>query len=71
MEIGMRIAEKMREMGITAISICRKTGIAPGRLYPSLSGKRELRADEFLLICQLLQLDPWEMAGNQAARPGA
>lgn len=67
MEIGMRIAEEMREMGVTAAAVCRKTGIAPGRLYPSLAGKRELRADEFLLICQVLRLDPWAIAGNVGA----
>ena len=64
MEIGARIANRMKEMGVTAAAVCRKTGIAPGRLYPSLAGKRELRADEFLAICQLLNLDPWEMAGR-------
>jgi len=67
MEVGLRIAEKMREKGITAAAVSRKTGISKGRLYPSLAGKRELRADEFLLICQMLQLDPWEMAGQVGA----
>lgn len=67
MEVGLRIAKKMKEMGITAAAVCRKTGIAPGRLYPSLIGKRELRADEFLAICHELKLDPWEMAGKIGA----
>ena len=61
MSIGERVAEEIRKSGMTAAAVCRKTGIGPGKLYPSLEGRRELRADEFLSICQLLQLDPREM----------
>lgn len=67
MEVGLRIAKKIKEMGVTVAAVCRRTGIAPGRLYPSLIGKRELRADEFLAICREFNLDPWEMAGTIGA----
>lgn len=67
MEIGVRVANRMKEMGVTTAAVCRKTGITPGKLYPSLAGKREFRADEFLAICQFLKLDPWEAAGQISA----
>lgn len=64
MSIEERISAEVKASGITIAAISRKTGIEKGRLYPSLAGHRELRADEFLLLCQLLKLDPWDVAGG-------
>ena len=65
MTVEERIAEEVKKSGMKKIAICQKTGLKKGVVYPSLAGKRELRADEFLAICQLLRLDPKEMAtGN-------
>lgn len=61
MSIEQRIAQEIKSAGVTVAWICRKTEIPRGRLYPSLNGDRELRADEFLSICRLLRLDPREL----------
>lgn len=61
MSVEQRIAQEIKSAGVTVAWVCRKTAIPRGRLYPSLSGRRELRADEFLSICQILRLDPREL----------
>lgn len=52
------IAEKIKDSGMTIKAVSMKTGIPYGRLQPSVSGDRELRADEFLRLCGLFSLDP-------------
>ena len=52
------IAETIKESGMTIKAVSAKTGIPYGRLQPSVSGTRELRADEFLRLCALFGLDP-------------
>lgn len=52
------IAETIKESGMTIKAVSRKTGIPYGRLQPSVNGARELRADEFLRLCALFNLDP-------------
>ena len=52
------IAETIKESGMTIRAVSTKTGIPYGRLQPSVSGTRELRADEFLRLCALFGLDP-------------
>lgn len=66
MSVESRIAEEIKKSGITIAAICRMTGIKPGALYPAVAGKRELRADEFLSLCQILRLDPREVADQSA-----
>lgn len=65
MTVEERIAEEVKKSGMKKIAICQKTGLKKGVVYPSLAGKRELRAEEFLAICQLLHLDPMEMATGE------
>lgn len=65
MTVEQRISEELKKSGVTKAALCRKIGMSPGVLYPSLAGNRELRANEFLAICQVLHLDPWAMAGMQ------
>lgn len=67
MSIEQKIAQEIKSAGVTVAWICRKTAIPKGRLYPSLSGDRELRADEFLSICQVLRLDPRELMAEISA----
>ena len=55
------MAAAVESSGMTVKAVCAKTGISYGRLIPSLKGRRELRADEFLALCKLLRLDPAEM----------
>ena len=67
MTVEERVAARLKKSGVTKAALCRMTGISPGVLYPSMSGNRELRADEFLAICQALRLDPREVAGQISA----
>lgn len=64
MSVEERIAIEIKESGMTVAAVCRKTGISPGALYPSMQGRRDLRADEFLALCDLLRLEPREVAGD-------
>jgi len=52
------MAEYIKEKGILVSVISRATGITQNTLYASFSGKRELRADEYLAICAFLEKDP-------------
>jgi len=67
MSVELEVARRVKSAGVTGAWICRKTGIAKGLLYPSLQGRRELRADEFLSICAVLNLDPKEIANRGSA----
>ncbi len=66
MSVEKRIADEIKKSGMTVAAICRMTGIKPGALYPAVTGKRELRADEFLALCQILRLDPRDVADKSA-----
>lgn len=52
------IAAAIKESGMTIKAVSVKTGIPYGRLQPSVNENRELRADEFLRLCALFNLDP-------------
>lgn len=53
------IAEYVGKLGIKISSISRGTGVPDGILRRSLSAKeRDLRADEFLAICNFLGKSP-------------
>lgn len=64
------ISAAIKETGMTIKAVSRKTGIPYGRLQPSVSGDRELRADEFLALCALLKLDPKDAAEYPASAYG-
>lgn len=65
------IAQTIKDNGMTIKAVSMKTGIPYGRLQPSVKGTRELRADEFLRLCALLNLDPRVCAeAPQAAGQG-
>ena len=44
------IDKAWRESGMTLTAVSRKTGLRYSVLQPSLKGRRELRADEFLAV---------------------
>ena len=58
MSVEEKMAVAIAESGMTLRAVSLKTGISYGKLIPSLKGRRELRADEFLALCRLLRLDP-------------
>lgn len=53
-----KLMEYATKKGVTIAAISKNTKISPGALYPSSSGKRPLRADEFLAVCDFLGVDP-------------
>lgn len=53
-----KMASFVKKRGITIAAISENTGISTGVLYPSFSGSRSLRANEFLKICNYLEIDP-------------
>lgn len=52
------VRNAIEDRGMTIRAVSRKTGITYSRLQPSVRGRRELRADEYLILCRLLGLDP-------------
>lgn len=56
--IEEKIADTLKKKGITIRSISKATGISENILYPSFSGRRPLRADEFFLVCDCINANP-------------
>lgn len=55
------IADYIKEKGISVKKVSDKTGIPYCVLYDSLCSKtrnRDLRADEFMAVCNFLEKDP-------------
>ena len=67
MTVEEKMAAAVESSGMTIRAVSAKTGITYGRLVPSLKGRRELRADEFLALCRVLRLDPAEMGQEVSA----
>lgn len=62
-----RIAQYVQEKGIKVSAISRGTGIPDGILRRCLSTKeRDLRADEFLGICNFLEKKPSDFSDQSA-----
>lgn len=64
MSITKNVSAYIQEKGISVLRMCEKTGLSYKRIQPSLStsGNRELRAGEFMSICQYIGVDPKEFA---------
>ena len=54
------LSKYIKDKGISILSISKKTKISIGKLYSSFSGTRALRADELVMICQVIEKDPFE-----------
>ncbi len=52
------IAAEIKRRGMTIRTASTRAAVKYSCLQPSLKGKRELRADEYLRLCVLLDLDP-------------
>ena len=52
------ILEEIKRRGMTIKTVSDRAEVKYSCLQPSLKGKRELRADEYLRLCMLLDLDP-------------
>lgn len=61
------IETAINERGMTLKAVSNKTGISYSRLQPSMRGRRELRADEYLRLCAFLDLNPRGFLGGESA----
>lgn len=52
------ICAEIEKRGMTIKAVSARSGVKYSCLQPSLRGRRELRADEYIAICQILELDP-------------
>jgi len=62
MTVEEKVARTIKKTGMTLAAVSRKTGIEYNKLQPSMKGRRELRADEYLKLCFLLGKDPRDLA---------
>lgn len=58
MSINERLSVYVSENGIKQVYIAQKTGLTPDTISKMLNGNRRILADEFLLICNALNIDP-------------
>lgn len=58
MSINERLNVYVAENGIKQVYIAQKTGLTPDTVSKMLNGSRKILADEFLLICNALNIDP-------------
>lgn len=54
----MAVADFVRRKGITMASISQNTGISYDKIRRSFTSNRPLTADELLLVCSYLEVDP-------------
>ena len=66
-DITKAVSDYIKHKGITVTAISNATGIPYGALLPSISGKRKLRADEFLTICDFLEIEPESFRNRKEA----
>ncbi len=57
-----RLVEFARDKGVSILNLSKKTGIPYGKVYSCFSGKRSLRADEFLSVCKFLEKSPLDFS---------
>lgn len=60
MDVTKKLYQIVKSRHIPVSVICTETGITPNCLYPSLkdNSKRKLRADELILVCRFLGINP-------------
>ena len=57
-DVTKAVSDYIRGKGIQVTVLSEGTGISYKILQPSIMGKRKLRADEFLMICDFLEVSP-------------
>lgn len=55
-EVTTIIGNRIKERGVTLVFISRKIQMNPDILSKTLKGTRNLKADEFVRICRILDL---------------
>lgn len=61
MEINEKLAKAVEESGVKQSFIANKIGISESVLSSLLSGKRNVMAEEFFEICNLVHRNPIEV----------
>jgi predicted transcriptional regulator len=59
------IANKVKESGMTIKTISDRTGVPYSKLQPSLRGRREFRADEYVRLCAFFGIEPMQPVKNE------
>ena len=60
MTLEQWLSDKIKEKGIKQRFIAEKTGISEQKLSFSLTGRRNLLAEELLAICYVADINPFE-----------
>ena len=61
-----KLSQYVKRRGIKISAISAETGVGANAIYPSLSGARAMRADEFLAVCGYLGVDPMKFKKDSA-----
>lgn len=69
-EVTTVIGNRIKERGVTLVFISRKIQMNPDMLSKALKGTRNLKADEFVRICRILDLtlDDFDSVNKTAAQ---
>ena len=66
--VTKNVGKYIKSKGVAISKISSETGIKQGVLYPCFSGRRSLRADEFLAVCAFLGVNPKSFSEPTAER---
>lgn len=58
MKINLKLKDVLEDRGIKQSYLCEKTGLSADSVSRILRGTRKISAEEFLNICEALNLDP-------------
>ena len=58
MDIAKSLNRYITDHGIKKTYLAQKTGLSADTISKMLNGKRRIFADEFLKICEALEIDP-------------
>lgn len=61
------VSQYVKDKGIQVSVISENTKIPYGILHPCIAGKRNLRAEEFLRVCDFLEVDPKRFWNSKSA----
>lgn len=64
MEIEKKLNQMIAEKGISIRSIATRAGMDEQILYRCLRGEQRLKANEFLAICKVIDVDPREFVNE-------
>lgn len=67
-EIAARIEEVRERRGMSIAELARRSGIDGKRLWSILRGSRAMRADEFVRVCAILDLEIYHFLTRAQAR---